>query len=580
MATSLQTIPDLTPARRRHARTLWLRTPAGALTLLILGSFALRLVFAALLGLGIDESYMVAAGRHWQLSYFDHPPIAWWLAWAAAHLAGHDAAIAVRLPFIALFALSTWLMYRVTAALFGKRAGLWAAAVLNMAPVAGVTSASWVLPDGPLIAALLGAALCLIGALPATGRTAWGWWLATGICAGLALLSKYSAALTITGACLFLSTEPASRRWLLRPQPYLAGLLALVMFSPVLVWNARHGWVSFVFQGERAGGHFYPFGPAAALGGAALYFLPWIWLPLILCGVTAARRGPADRDRWLLVCLAAPPVLFFTAISLWSHILFHWAAPGYLMLVPLLGDEIARRRPESRAIKGTVIATAVFVVFGTGFFVSAVRFDWLSALPNFRADRDPTMAIIDWTSVPAELASRGLLDRSGLAVAATRWLDAGKIDYALGGRLPVLCLCAEPHEYGIVAPVSDYAGADVLIIAPRTTPAEIAARFGALFELGHDIAAGDGMARRPRGAESAALSRSSASPADDQGCGSLTRLEPSAGRRRVSFVEKRPVGSRAVFGLPAREQRNSANVFDTKIAESGMTLSQPEPSFR
>jgi hypothetical protein len=74
-----------------------------------------------------------------------------------------------------------------------------------------------------------------------------------------------------------------------------------------------------------------------------------------------------------------------------------------------------------------------------------------------------------------------LSDRPGLVVAATRWLDAGKIDYALGGRLPVLCLCADPHEYGIIAPVARYAGKDVLIIAPRTNAAEIVARFLPLF---------------------------------------------------------------------------------------------------
>ena len=85
---------------------------------------------------------MVAAGRRLQLSYFDHPPIAWWLAWGAAHLAGSDSAIIVRLPFIALFALTAFLMYRLTAALFGARAGLWAAAALNLAPVFGVTTGS------------------------------------------------------------------------------------------------------------------------------------------------------------------------------------------------------------------------------------------------------------------------------------------------------------------------------------------------------------------------------------------------------------------------------------------------------
>src|SRR5919204_946626 len=88
----------------------WLKTPAAEVAVLIAATFAIRLLFAAALGLGIDESYMVAAGRQLQLSYFDHPPIAWWLAWAAAHLTGSESAIVVRLPFVVLFALTTWLM--------------------------------------------------------------------------------------------------------------------------------------------------------------------------------------------------------------------------------------------------------------------------------------------------------------------------------------------------------------------------------------------------------------------------------------------------------------------------------------
>ena len=486
----LVSVPALySSAHPWRAGVAWVETPAGGLILLIIGTLALRLVFAAGIGLGIDESYMVATGRQLQLSYFDHPPIAWWLSWAAARLAGSDATIVVRLPFIALFVLSTVLMYRVTAALFNKRAGLAAAAVLNAAPVLGLTAATWVLPDGPLMTALLGAVACLTRALPAQGRAAWGWWLATGICAGLALSSKYSAVLTILGTLVFLASEPISRRWLLRPQPYLAGLAAIIMFLPALIWNALHGWISFAFQGGRAGGHFFPLGPAAALAGAALYFLPWIWLPLIGCAVDALRRGPIDRDRWLLLCLAAPPILFFTVISLWSRILPHWTAPGYLMLVPLLGDAIARRWSESRRIRRVVIATGMFVVFGTGIFVAAVRCDWLViVLAHFPSAQDPTMAVIDWTPLRDALAQRGLLDRPGLVVGATRWLDAGKIGYALGGRVRTLCLCADPHEYGIIAPLADYAGSDVLIIAPHTRVGEITTRFGSFFQSIEELA--------------------------------------------------------------------------------------------
>src|SRR5215472_278596 len=270
-------------ARSRAAA--WLGTPAAPVAALILATLAVRVLFATALGLGIDESYMVAAGRKLQLSYFDHPPIAWWMAWGVTHLTGSESALVVRLPFIALFALTTFLMYRVTAELFDPEAGLWAAVVLNMAPVLGITVGSWVLPDGPLLAALLGALFCLIPALRSQGGAAWGWWLATGVCAGLALCSKYSAALTLAGAVAFLVTEPTSRRWLTQPHPYVAGLITLVVFLPVLVWNAGNGWVSFLFQGGRAGGALHPFGPILAIAGQAAFFLPWIWVPLMWCGL-------------------------------------------------------------------------------------------------------------------------------------------------------------------------------------------------------------------------------------------------------------------------------------------------------
>src|SRR6266446_2548038 len=294
----------------------WLRSPPRTVAALILGTFLARLVFAASLGLGVDESYMVTAGRKLQLSYFDHPPIAWWIAWGMAHLTGSESAIVVRLPFIALFALTTWLMYRVTSTLFDPEAGLWAAVVLNLAPVLGITAGSWVLPDGPLFAALLGTLACLIAALRSDGRTAWGWWLAAGLYAGLALGSKYSAVLTLAGIVAFLATEPGSRHWLLRPHPYAASIVALVVFLPVLVWNAGHGWVSLLFQGGRAGGSLHPFGPLLAIAGQAAFLLPWIWAPLLWCGLIALSHGPADRERWLLVCLAVPPILVFTGAAL------------------------------------------------------------------------------------------------------------------------------------------------------------------------------------------------------------------------------------------------------------------------
>lgn len=470
------------PAGVTPATLAWAKTPAAALVLLIVGTSVARLLFASALGLGVDESYMVAAGRELQLSYFDHPPVAWWMAWAAAHVTGSETAFVVRLPFVALFALTTLLMYRMTAALFSAPAGLWAAAVLNLAPVFGISSGTWVLPDGPLLAALAAAAVCMIAALPATGRAAWAWWLGAGVCAGIALCSKYSAALTMIGAAGFLLTEPPSRRWLGRPHPYIAGLVALTIFSPVLIWNAGHGWVSLLFQGGRARGWLNPLAPIVTLAGEAAFLLPWIWLPLVVCGVLAARRGPRAGKSWLPVCLAAPPLIVFTAVSLWANVMFHWAAPGYFMLMPLLGDTIARRWRTSRAVRIWLCGTAAFVLVGTGLFASEVKFNWLPALiGEFRLGKDPALDVVDWVSLRQDLGRRGVLDRPGLAVAALRWSDAGKIDYALGGRLPVICLGPDAHQYGLTARHDDYAGNDVLIVT-RVSYETIIGQFWFLFD--------------------------------------------------------------------------------------------------
>src|SRR6202044_2235621 len=92
---------------------------------LIAGTTLIRLAFAATTGLGMDESYMVTAGRVLSLGYFDHPPPSWWLSWAAAHLFGTEAPWAVRLPFILLFAGSQVLMWRITCRLADERAAFW-----------------------------------------------------------------------------------------------------------------------------------------------------------------------------------------------------------------------------------------------------------------------------------------------------------------------------------------------------------------------------------------------------------------------------------------------------------------------
>ena len=424
-----------------------------------------RIAFAATTGLGMDESYMVTAGRVLSLGYFDHPPASWWLSRGAAHLFGTEAPVAVRLPFVLLFAMSQILMWRIGCLVANSRAGFWAAVTLNLSPVFGVTTGTWVLPDGPLDAALLGAALCLLHALQAD-RRALRWWAGAGACAGLALFSKYTAVLTLGGAFLYLLTSRTHRRWFGRREPYIALALATVVFSPVLIWNATHGWASFAFQGDRAAGlRFHPLAPLATLGGEALFVLPWIWLPMMVVFAGGFRRGAPWTHR-LLVFLAAPPIIGFAMISAWSsqRILFHWAAPGYLMLFPLLGEAIAARL-DRLWLRRLIGLTAVLLLAVMGTIALQIQFDWLDGKLASLMRKDPTEEGLDWTSVRDDLTARGLLPPGSVA-AALSWRDAGKLGHALGPDTTMLCLCRDSRQFGFANPVSAFAGRDVVVLVP------------------------------------------------------------------------------------------------------------------
>lgn len=445
--------------------------------LIVLVALALRFCLAAGTGLGIDESYMVAASSHFSLSYFDHPLASWWLELGARHIFGSNAPVVVRLPFILLSGVSSWLLYLITKRLFGLRAGFWAVVAYSIAPVFSLAFGSWVLPDGPLDAALLAFLYALIRALGLPGsKPAAHWWVLAGLFGGLAMLSKYNAGLVLAGAGFAVLLDPAGRRQLACFWPWAGVFLALALASPIFIWNAQHHWMSFDYQGGRAlGVRLRPLMPLNIWGGEALYVLPWLWVPLVWVLFRGFAGGPKSRPGWLLAWAGVIPVLLFALVGLWSHtrILYHWAMPGYLMLFPLLGAWAARRNQllvgYVSLASGALLAGAVFVIIG------CTQLGLPGALAqSFKLGKSPMLQAIDWTSISPALPPG--ID----AIAAQRWFDAGKIGYALrrdGINLPVTVFGDQPHQFALTVPPSGLLGKTILLIAMPGDPAQTYAAF-------------------------------------------------------------------------------------------------------
>jgi 4-amino-4-deoxy-L-arabinose transferase-like glycosyltransferase len=433
---------------------------------IIAGFFVARLVFAFSLGLGIDESYTLAIARLLSLSYFDHPPLHQWIVHFTALAAGEN--VVARLPFIAMFSATGWISYRLTCELFGPRAAVIGLFALNVTPFFFASAGTWIVPDGPLLLALAIAALAaarLFFMRPPENASARRLWLLVGVGLGLAGLSKYSAVMSAGGLAAFVLISPGQRRWLKHPAPYVAAILALAMIAPVILWNARHGWTSFEFQGARGapGDKLRPAQVLAMAFGEVAFLSPWIFVPLVAALVVALRHW-RDERRMFLLCLSLPPIVLFTMTPLWGgRGLPHWAMPGWFFTYALMGAWLSESGVSVGALRRWAFLSSALLAAIAGVAVVQASTGWpLLALTAASRLPDPTLEAYEWR----DLRKAGIFDKAQSFVISTKWSDAGKIALALGPRIPVFVLSNDPRGWAFVDDSASYIGQSGVIVAP------------------------------------------------------------------------------------------------------------------
>ena len=270
--------------------------------LIIAALVVLRLVAAAWTPLTFDEAYYWMWSKHLAGGYYDHPPMVAYVIRAGTIIAG-DTELGVRLVSILLAIPMSFAVYQSAGILFGgRRVAATAAILLNVTLMAAVGTLI-VTPDAPLLVAS-SFVLFFLAKVLESGRGFW--WLAVGVAVGAALLSKYTALFFGPAILIWLIAVPKLRRWLISPWPYLGGMIAFAIFSPVILWNAEHNWVSFIKQMGRA--RIEDFRPAfiAELVPTQVAFATPLVFILGAMGLhahdVAERRCARRRARWSTRC--------------------------------------------------------------------------------------------------------------------------------------------------------------------------------------------------------------------------------------------------------------------------------------
>jgi dolichol-phosphate mannosyltransferase len=352
---------------------------------------ALRLAFLGIVNLLPEEAYYWNYAQHLDIGYLDHPPMVAWLIWAGTHLFG-DTEFGVRIGAYLTWIATGFFVFQLTRNLFGRLPALISIVLIATLPFY-FGSGLMMMPDTPLTAAWAGALYFLERALIGEKHKAW-WGL--GLCIGLGMLSKYTIALLGPATLVFVLLDPRSRRWLLRPEPYLAVAIAAGLFSPVIYWNATHDWASFAFQSSRRLEDSMNFSLPELIGSAALLLSP-LGLMVALAVLWPRRRSFRGREtdlssarRSLFIKIyTLVPLSVFIAFSLLHQIKLNWTGPVWLAVLPAMSAVIATTADTSkfdnvlRRLWGPTIII-LLMIYGLGLHYLVLGFPMVGHLGNIR----------------------------------------------------------------------------------------------------------------------------------------------------------------------------------------------------
>jgi hypothetical protein len=415
-----------------------------------------------------DEFYYVICGRHPAWGYADQPPLTPFLARLAAAIPLDNGLLALRALAVAFQAACIVLTAVLTAELGGRRrAQLIASAAIAACPVfvaASLLFGTTVTDQFFWVAVLVLVARAL---RIATIRA----WLLAGLVAGLGLENKSTVAVLLLGigAGLALFRRPVLRT----PGPWLAGVLAVLIEMPNLVWDAQNRWVNLSMTrslSHKSGG---PLGSLLVqLPELVLLESGILLIALWIIGIRHLNAADQRGQRWILSVAVAAVVLFTV-----SGGKAYYPAPAITGLFAAGAVRVERRnRPHGRREWPRLIA------------VSAIT-SVLLALPvlppqatnTYRSLNPNLMDTYGWPQFVTEVAQATKTLPPDVPIFTSDYEEAGALTI-LGPAAGVHRPIASGHNnYWIWGPPP---GSDATVITTGLSTADLEKFCGKVTELG------------------------------------------------------------------------------------------------
>jgi hypothetical protein len=399
----------------------------------------MRVIYASVIDLRTDEAYYWTWSKENVLSFLDHPPmIAWFIRFGTAIFGDFNFGVrfAGILAMLVTQLLLADIVRRVT---HDVRAIVLAVLMPEAALYYGLLMAK-VSPDVAMIPFAVAMLWALVRLAQSDNAC---WWLAAGLFAGLALLSKFTALMLVPAVLAFMLVPDWRRRWLTSVWPWLAALIAVAVFLPALIWNGEHDWASFRFQSVRAiAVHEFSLRTVGEFLGLQFGLVGFVMLPVVLSGAGwMAWRGYRRREpvAILLSTAVLVPFGYFFWKSLTLRVGDTW--PMFLWPAGFAGAAInatmlVREKGPAWAVRSTIAWANVAVVIGIAFVV--LVFLYYTVMPwNLIGGIDPIGGEAGYRKV-ADAAETELQKTGATWVATTDYRTYAMMRWYFNGRVPVI----------------------------------------------------------------------------------------------------------------------------------------------
>lgn len=333
---------------------------------LVFVSLAIRAVVAGITELGNDELNYWLYAVYPDLSHFDHPPMVGYIINIFTLNLIFQSEFFIRLGAVIIGTINTYIIFKIGEKISDSITGLYAGFLYNASIYCFVIAGIFIMPDTPLLLFWLLTFLLIVESLPKreiTNRDRRNI-LFCGIFVGLAMLSKYTGVFLWIGIILYILIY--NRQWLKVKETYIALLLTLLVFSPVIIWNINNDFISFTFQGERVGilqSKVRIDFIGTELLGQFFYNNPMVFILCIISVLYIFRNKELRKNDIIkYILLSSLPIIFiFIIFSLTRQTLPHWSAPGYTGLI-VLSAYVIRYKSRNVFLPKSIISALIFLL--------------------------------------------------------------------------------------------------------------------------------------------------------------------------------------------------------------------------